>query len=242
MPSYLSIDGTGDSDDFTDPDNRQKRKRKRNSNRFQNQFGDNLDCNYYRKFLCPDIRDVIYEKSQDRKPVFRSHFRVPLKTIDDLTEMHIRNGWVNYTQRVRHTINCPSVHSCSLCAPWSTWVTEDLIANLRLRPTCPALRIYSSSTVSLRTCIVSSQNIFSIHALPRSFKLLCVIMLISTFLALEGRFVSSMSNGVIVLQETTTSAKVKSLSHQLHSNVSLTTVVELLGYHLISLVREVTNI
>eukprot|EP00970_Alexandrium_tamarense_P001689 scaffold211_cov141-Alexandrium_tamarense.AAC.4 len=97
MASQLSIDGTGGSD--LEPDIPPKRKR--NSNKFQYKFGDFLDCNYYRKFLCQDIRDVIYEKSQDRKSVFRSHFRVPLKTIDDLTEMHIRNGWVKYTGRVR---------------------------------------------------------------------------------------------------------------------------------------------
>jgi hypothetical protein len=90
MSSYFSTagtgesgNGTGDSDDISDSDNRQKRKR--NSNRFQNQFGDYLDCNYYRKFLCPDIRDVVYEKSQDRKSVFHSRFIVPLKTTDDLT-------------------------------------------------------------------------------------------------------------------------------------------------------------
>eukprot|EP01082_Thalassiosira_pseudonana_P007063 g6219.t1 g6219 contig22:16423-17748(-) len=97
MASQLSIDGTGDSD--VEPDIPPKRKR--NSNKFSYKFGDFLDCNYYRKFLCQDIRDVIYEKSQDKKSVFRSHFRVPLTTIDDLTEMHIRNGWVRYTGRVR---------------------------------------------------------------------------------------------------------------------------------------------
>eukprot|EP01082_Thalassiosira_pseudonana_P001215 g1628.t1 g1628 contig10:2468934-2469824(-) len=97
MASQLSIDWTGDSNlDRDIPP-----QRKRSSNRFAFQFGDYLDCNYYRKFLCQDIRDVTYEKSQDRKSVFRSHFRVPLKTIDDLTEMHIRNGWVRYTGRVR---------------------------------------------------------------------------------------------------------------------------------------------
>jgi hypothetical protein len=51
----------------------------------------------------------------------------------------------------------------------------------------------------------------------------------------------SISNGVDILLVTTTSAKVKNCSHQLHLNVSLTIVVEFLAYHQSSLVPEVTN-
>jgi hypothetical protein len=73
--------------------------RDRCANRWEYIFGDYLDSNYVRKFLCDDIRDITYEKSRDRNSVFRSHFRVPLSFIDTLTEMFISRGWVKCTKR-----------------------------------------------------------------------------------------------------------------------------------------------
>ena len=74
-------------------------RRQRRSNRFEYKFGDYLNSNYFRKFLCPETRDITYEKSREKHSVFRSHFRVPLVTIDYLTEMFISKGWVENTKR-----------------------------------------------------------------------------------------------------------------------------------------------
>ena len=81
----------------------------RRSNRYEYKFGDSLDSNYYRQFLCPDKRDITYEKSREKDSVFRSHFRVPLVTIDHLTEMFISKGWVENTKR------CHSNYQLSIC-------------------------------------------------------------------------------------------------------------------------------
>jgi hypothetical protein len=40
-----------------------------------------MNCNYYRTFLCPEVREVTYHKSRDKHFVFRSHFMVPLVTM-----------------------------------------------------------------------------------------------------------------------------------------------------------------
>ena len=77
-------------------------------NSYKYEFGDYMDCNYYWKFLCPEICNITHEKSRHRDSIFRSHFRVPLTTIDSLMEMHFRNGWVNYTGR------CSTYHRLSI--------------------------------------------------------------------------------------------------------------------------------
>jgi hypothetical protein len=76
-------------------------RRERSSNRYEYEFGDYLDCNYYWKFLCPGVRQRTYELSKDRKSTFRSSFRVPLVTIDHLTDKFIDNEWVKHTKRCR---------------------------------------------------------------------------------------------------------------------------------------------
>jgi hypothetical protein len=73
--------------------------RDRSANHWEYIFGDYLDRNYVRKFLCDDIRAITYVKSRDKNSVFRSHFRVPLSFIDSLTEMFITRGWVRFTKR-----------------------------------------------------------------------------------------------------------------------------------------------
>jgi hypothetical protein len=74
-------------------------RKQRCSNRFGYSFGDYVNCNYCRTFFRPEVREVTYHKSRDKHSVFRSHFRVLLVTINDLTETFISKGWVETTQR-----------------------------------------------------------------------------------------------------------------------------------------------
>jgi hypothetical protein len=37
--------------------------KERSPNMFRYEFGDYMDCNYYRKFLFPEVRDITYQKS-----------------------------------------------------------------------------------------------------------------------------------------------------------------------------------
>jgi hypothetical protein len=74
-------------------------RKERDANRWEYEFGDYFQSNYYNKFLRESIRAITYQKSRDRRSVFRSHFRVPLVTIDHLTEMFMARGWVNCTKR-----------------------------------------------------------------------------------------------------------------------------------------------
>ena len=60
-----------------------------------------MDCNYYRQFLCPEVREQTYIQSNCRKSRFRSHFRVPLSLVDDLTSMFLERGWVQPTKHIR---------------------------------------------------------------------------------------------------------------------------------------------
>ena len=59
--------------------------------------------------MCPGNRDITYEKSREKDSVFRSHFRVPLVSIDHLTEMFISNDWVENTKR------CHNDYQLSIC-------------------------------------------------------------------------------------------------------------------------------
>ena len=81
VPSFIGIPaGAMDVyDEFDEDENAEgSRKRKvRCSNRFGYTIGDYMDCNYVRKFLSPQVRDVIHQKSRDRRSTFWSSFRVP---------------------------------------------------------------------------------------------------------------------------------------------------------------------
>jgi hypothetical protein len=74
-------------------------RKERSANRWEYEFGDYFESNYFHKFLREEICAIIYIKSRDRRSVFRSHFRVPLVTIDHLTEMFMARGWVHCTKR-----------------------------------------------------------------------------------------------------------------------------------------------
>jgi hypothetical protein len=74
-------------------------RKERSANRWEYEFGDYFESNYFHKFLREEIRAISYIKSRDCRSVFRSHFRVPLVTIDHLTEMFMARGWVHCTKR-----------------------------------------------------------------------------------------------------------------------------------------------
>jgi hypothetical protein len=76
-----------------------RRRFDRLPNKYAYEFGDYLNCNYYRQFLCPERRPRMYEDSKSRHSNFRSHFRVPLSTIDDLRDLFLSRGWVRPTKR-----------------------------------------------------------------------------------------------------------------------------------------------
>lgn len=67
------------------------RARTRAPNRFAYENGDIFKSNYYRQFLCPEKRPRTYVESHNnnKDSRFRSHFRVPLETVDQLTDMFI---------------------------------------------------------------------------------------------------------------------------------------------------------
>ena len=91
--AFADLDGIDEDCEHVD------QRKERSPNMFGYKIGDYMNCNYYRKFLCPEVREVTYLKSCSRQSAFRSHFRVPLITIDHLTETFITNGWVEATQR-----------------------------------------------------------------------------------------------------------------------------------------------
>jgi hypothetical protein len=68
-------------------------------NQYEYEFGDYLNCIYYRQFLCPECHPCTFEDSKSRHSYFRSHFRVPLATIDDLRDLFLSRGWVRPTKR-----------------------------------------------------------------------------------------------------------------------------------------------
>jgi hypothetical protein len=70
------------------------RARTRAPNKFAYENGDIFQSNYYRQFLCPAKRQRTYIESRDKDSRFRSHFRVPLDTVDQLTNLFIENEWV----------------------------------------------------------------------------------------------------------------------------------------------------
>jgi hypothetical protein len=74
-------------------------RKERSANRWEYEYGDYFKSNYFRKFLREEICAIIYIKSRDRCSVLRSHFRVPLVTIDHLTEMIMARGRVHCTKR-----------------------------------------------------------------------------------------------------------------------------------------------
>ena len=74
-------------------------RRPRRAKRWAYELGEYFESNYFHKFLREDIRANTYIKSRDRKSVFRSRFRVPLVTIDHLTDMFMARGWVQCTKR-----------------------------------------------------------------------------------------------------------------------------------------------
>lgn len=76
-------------------------RKPRRPNQFGYEFGDFMRSSYYHKFLDPSVRQRVYIQSRDRKSAFRSHFRVPLSTIDLLTNMFITRGWEKETKRVK---------------------------------------------------------------------------------------------------------------------------------------------
>jgi hypothetical protein len=77
------------------------RRKERSANQFGYTLGDYMNCNYVRKFLGPEVRDITYQKSRNRKSGFRSSFRVPLSFVDHLTDMFITEGWVQQTQKCK---------------------------------------------------------------------------------------------------------------------------------------------
>lgn len=77
-------------------------RKQRNANAFGYEIGDFMTSNYYNKFLRPGpVRNKAYIQSRDRTSTFRSHFRVTLDDVDELTSIFIERGWVTETKRVR---------------------------------------------------------------------------------------------------------------------------------------------
>jgi hypothetical protein len=77
------------------------RERTRRMNRFPYVTGDIFKSNYYRQYLCPEKRERTYIESRDRHSGFRSSFRVPLDTVDELTNLFIERGWVLPNRKCR---------------------------------------------------------------------------------------------------------------------------------------------
>ena len=85
MESYFNCDGkvldTEDDIFYSDEEEQGQeagQMQERRSNQFGYSFGNFMECNYYRQFLCPEVREQTYIQSNCRKSRFRSHFRVPL--------------------------------------------------------------------------------------------------------------------------------------------------------------------
>lgn len=95
----MEFDADGSSDDYVEGETSQRRERR--ANQFGYFFGNFMDCNYYRQFLCPEVREKTYTLSNRSDSRFRSHFRVPLTIVDDITTMFIERGWVQPTKRVK---------------------------------------------------------------------------------------------------------------------------------------------
>jgi hypothetical protein len=74
-------------------------------NQYEYEFGDYLNCNYYRQFLCPERCPCTFEDSKSRHSNFRSHFRVPLATIDDLRDLFQTSGWARPTKRCNTSLH-----------------------------------------------------------------------------------------------------------------------------------------
>jgi len=77
-------------------------RKERSPNMYPYKFGDVYESNWYRKFLCPEIRGRIYEEStRDRYSAFRSYFRVTLPKVDELVERFLEEGWISHTRRIK---------------------------------------------------------------------------------------------------------------------------------------------
>ena len=91
-------------DDVTDEDNGGKSTRKpRRRNDSPHVFGDVFEANWYRQFLCPEVRDRTYRlSSRDRYGDFRCLFRLPLKKVDDLVNTFLEKDWIRLSKHCRN--------------------------------------------------------------------------------------------------------------------------------------------
>lgn len=77
----------------------------RSPNLYPYQIGDLEEANWYKKFLQPSVRDKTYHLSAlNRYGQFRTHFRVPLKKVDDLVELFLTNGWIDFNNHCQTEI------------------------------------------------------------------------------------------------------------------------------------------
>lgn len=93
-------DDAGTFDEETADDTAQQRNRL--PNEWGYAFGDIYKANWYTKFLAPDVRARTYRCStRNRYGPFRSHFRLPLWIVDELTHKFMDNDRVTYTKRIQ---------------------------------------------------------------------------------------------------------------------------------------------
>jgi hypothetical protein len=85
-----------------DEQERDRGRKERSPNAYQYVFGNVYESNWYNKFLEPSVREwAYYLSSRDRYREFRSLFRMPLKKIDDLVSLFLKNGWVHQTKHCK---------------------------------------------------------------------------------------------------------------------------------------------
>ena len=76
--------------------------KERAPNRWGYIFGNWMKSPYYLQYLHPNVIDRTYEESLDKHSGFRSHFRVPLVLVDELTDLFITRGWIVPMKRQRN--------------------------------------------------------------------------------------------------------------------------------------------
>lgn len=101
--AFLDSEG-GNSEDalwdtkFDEDFNEGIQKKQRAPNKYEFEFGVFTESNWYKQFLCPEVREHTYEESEDKSSSFRCLFCMPLTKIDELVELFLSRGWIKLTK------------------------------------------------------------------------------------------------------------------------------------------------
>ena len=83
------------ADDVDMSTGRSPDRKARRNNAYRYKHGNVFEANWYKKFLCAEVRDRTYFlSSRDRFGEFRCLFRVPLSKVDELVSIFLENDWV----------------------------------------------------------------------------------------------------------------------------------------------------